>query len=196
MITPTYLRTPAPGTRADVLALVSLEYSQLKDEQRKRINARDGLIYATLASVAAVLGAGLKLASPLLWLVLPPAVLLLGWTYLANDRKVSEIGAYIRSELIPQVRLLVPGCDPFGWETHHRATSGRRGHKLGQLVVDLTAFCLPAVAAPVVLLCGPWPTPLWVVAAALAELAATAVLADQIVCAADFGIADEAGGEQ
>ena len=185
MTAPTVLR---PST-ADLLALVTLEYEQLKDEQLKRIGTRDGLIYATLASVAAIMAAGIKTASPLLLLALPPTVLLLGWTYLANDRKVTEIGAYIRTDLATRARVLLPGADPFGWETHHRihcAGTGRRSHKVGQLLVDLTAFCLPAIAAPAVLLCGPWPTPWWAITAALAEVAAAAVLADQITSTANL----------
>jgi hypothetical protein len=202
MTTPTsYTATPALPKTADLLALVTLEYQQLKDEQRTRITARDGLIYATLASVAGVLAAGVKTGSPLLLLVLPPAVLLLGWTYLANDRKVTEIGAYIRTDLATRARVLLPGADPFGWETHHRihtTGSGRRGLKVGQLAVDLIAFCLPAIAAPLVLVLGPWPTPAWAIATALAEVAAAAVLADQIACAADLACpadsADSFGG--
>lgn len=191
MTSPIY--TPFSPTPADLLALVTLEYEQLKGEQLKRIATRDGLIYATLASVAAVLGVALKLASPLLLLVLPPAVLLLGWTYLANDRKVSEIGAYIRTDLVAHARILLPGCDPFGWETRHRQAPGRRGHKVGQMVVDLTAFCLPAAASLAVLLCSQQ-VPGWAIVAALVELAVTAVLADQIVQSADLGHHGEQGG--
>src|SRR2546422_11681197 len=101
---------PAAPTATDLLALVTLEYERLKEEQLKRIGTRDGLIYATLASIAAVLGTGVKLGSPQLLLILPPAVLLLGWTYLANDRKVTEIGAYIRVDLAARARSLLPGA--------------------------------------------------------------------------------------
>jgi hypothetical protein len=31
-------------------------------------------------------------------LLLPPVSLILGWTYLANDEKISTIGRYIRGE--------------------------------------------------------------------------------------------------
>ncbi len=178
--------TPVRPSTADLLALVSLEYEQLKGEQLTRISTRDGLIYATLASVAAVLGAGVKLGTPLLLLVLPPAVLLLGWTYLTNDRKVTDIGAYIRSYLATRARILLPGVEAFGWETHHRQIGDRRAQKVGQLLVDLTAFCLPAVAAPAVVLCGPSPTPRWAIATALAEVTAAAFLTDRIVTAADL----------
>jgi hypothetical protein len=69
------------------------EYKQLKDEQRARIGVRDNLIYATftaLAAVAVFAFGGVSPRYPAL-LLLPPACIVLGWTYLSNDRKVSDM---------------------------------------------------------------------------------------------------------
>jgi hypothetical protein len=192
MMTGVYTESSAPPKRADLLALVTLEYEQLKGEQVRRIGARDGLVYAALAAVAAVTGASVRVGSVLL-LVLPPALWLLGWTYLANDRQVSRIGAYIRADLVPRTAALLPGAQPFGWECWHRQTSDRCRFKTGQLAVDLAAFCLPAVVAVMVLL-GHHPA-IWAVFAGLAELAVTAVLADQIAVCADLAGGRSAPGE-
>jgi hypothetical protein len=171
------------GTTSD--ELLTLEYSELKTEQRQRIATRDGLIYATLASIGAVIVGASKLASPLILLALPPAVGLLGWTYLANDRKITEIGRYIRDGLAPQLDAYGAGPTPFGWETRHLRTPNRRAHKIGQLAVDLSAFCLPPVAAAAVLCAQPH-IPAWAVLLAVLELAVPAALAVMIVEGADL----------
>lgn len=126
------------------------EYKQLKDEQCARIGFRDNLIYVTFTALAAVVVfvfAGTTVRYPAL-LLAPPACLVLGWTYLANDRKISEIGDYIRTELTP--RLADPrSSGVLGWESKHRTGPHRRRRKALQAVVDLTAFCLTGVSAVV-----------------------------------------------
>lgn len=135
--------------------LLVIEYEALKQEQRGRISVRDNLIYATLASMAAVTAAALRSprASAVL-LLLPPVCLALGWTYLVNDQKVSAIGRYMRDQLKPQLQALLQGDEPvFGWEVLHRTDRQRRLRKIMQLVVDLAIFCMSGFTALVVFWC-------------------------------------------
>ncbi|WP_425443915.1 hypothetical protein [Streptomyces aidingensis] len=66
-----------------------LEYQAVKDEQRARIGFRDNLLYATLASMAAIIAVAVPSGErvPVL-LLLPPVCVLLGWTYLVNDSNI------------------------------------------------------------------------------------------------------------
>ncbi|WP_346777045.1 hypothetical protein [Streptomyces sp. HNM0575] len=84
--------------------LLMLEYERVKGEQQARIGFRDNLLYATLASMAAVVTAVLQRdGQAALLLLLPPVSVLLGWTYLVNDEKISAIGRYVREELSPRL---------------------------------------------------------------------------------------------
>jgi hypothetical protein len=133
--------------------LLLVEYEQLKDEQRTRIGFRDNLIYATLGVMAGVIAATLTPRGHAgLLLLLPPACVLLGWTYLVNDEKVSAIGRHLRLNVTPRLVDLAgaTGDDAsvvFGWEAVHRSDPDRLVRKCSQLIVDLGTFCLPALTA-------------------------------------------------
>jgi hypothetical protein len=116
----------------------------------------------------------------------PPVPFLLGWTYLANDEKISSIGRYIRGQLAPALQQFTdPDVEVFGWETAHRADLHRRSRKYMQLVVDLTAFGAAPVAAIVVFWStGPVTTGLFVVS--LVEVLAMAALGASIIRYADL----------
>jgi hypothetical protein len=123
------------------------EHSQLKQEQSQRIGFRDNLIYATLGAYAAILGfaLGKDSANPYALLILPWVSLILGWTYLVNDHKISEIGRYIRYQLIDKMAdALADGPTPpppiLEWETAHRSDLRRERRKLEQLLIDQVAF--------------------------------------------------------
>ncbi|MCI3269658.1 hypothetical protein [Streptomyces cylindrosporus] len=160
--------------------LLLLEYQQLKEEQRSRIGFRDNLLYATLASVAAVAVAGAQSGRLSLLLLLPAACLVLRWTYLANDQKVSPIGRYVREELDPRLADLTGSASVFGWESAHRIDPKRRLRKLLQLCADLLTFCGTAAAGVTVFWCSSSP-PAVLFVVSLAEAAATAVLAWQFI---------------
>ncbi|MEW2633762.1 hypothetical protein AB0903_19405 [Streptomyces sp. NPDC048389] len=187
------------GERVTIGDLLLTEYQALKEEQRARIGFRDNLLYAMLAAIAAVVAAVLQAKGrPELLLLLPPVSVLLGWTYLANDEKISAAGRYVREELAPRLASLAnaspasvsPSPDReeprvFGWEIAHRADARRRSRKLLQLAVDLLAFCAIPLAALVVF---------WVagdagvvlVAVSVLELLAVAALGGQIVRYSDL----------
>ncbi|MFF3686906.1 hypothetical protein [Streptomyces sp. NPDC002187] len=178
----------AAGEQVTAAGLLITEYERIKDEQRARIGFRDNLLYATLASMAAVIAAALQGDRRLeLLLLLPPVSVVLGWTYLVNDDKISAIGRYVRDELRPRLVALTDGRGDacvFGWEIAHRNDRRRTSRKWLQLAVDLLAFCLAPVAAVVVFwTVGPVGAPL--LAVSLAELVVIAVLGWQIVLYAD-----------
>jgi hypothetical protein len=128
--------------------LLTAEYEQLKVEQTQRISTRDNLMYASLAAVAGVFAVAYQAQSIDLILLLPPGCVILGWTYLANDEKISAIGRYIRLDLGPRLSQLVDSPQPiFGWEHAHRSDRRRRSRKICQLGVDLLTFCAPGLIA-------------------------------------------------
>jgi hypothetical protein len=171
------------GERVTLGDLLLAEYQALKEEQRGRIGFRDNLLYAMLAAIAASMAAVLQAKGRLeLLLLLPPVSVLLGWTYLANDEKISAAGRYVREELAPRLASLAnasPAHDSrahtspanvppsgdreelrvFGWEIVHRAAARRRSRKLLQLAVDLLAFCAIPLAALVVFWAADMPVP-------------------------------------
>ncbi|MEU8118726.1 hypothetical protein AB0C21_08445 [Spirillospora sp. NPDC049024] len=128
--------------------LMTTEYERIKEEQKTRIGFRDNLIYATLASMAAVISATLSAHDTAYLLLLPPVSVVLGWTYLVNDEKISSIGRYVRTELAPRLMEATGESAPvFGWESAHRSDRYRISRKYSQLIVDLVTFCLaPSVA--------------------------------------------------
>ncbi|WNE94697.1 hypothetical protein PS467_04760 [Streptomyces luomodiensis] len=168
--------------------LLIVEYEQVKEEQRARIGFRDNLLYATLASMAAIITFSLQgHGRPELLLLLPPASTLLGWAYLVNDEKISAIGRYVREDLGPRLGTrAAPGRPPvFGWERAHRDDGRRVSRKRLQLAADLLLFGVAPIAALTVY----WtsePVRAVLLAVSVAEVALVAVLAVQIVLYADL----------
>lgn len=123
----------------------------LKAEQNLRIAMRDHLLYANLGVVGAVCYfAFSEHGSVRSLLVIPWACFILGWTYLCNDEKVSNIREYIRTELTKQLSVPhseIPAPPVFGWEKSHRAGEHRMRFKITQLAVDITTFVLSGFAA-------------------------------------------------
>ncbi|MET8682964.1 hypothetical protein ABZV77_02010 [Streptomyces sp. NPDC004732] len=175
---------PEEVTRGRVLLV---EYEQLKAEQKSRITLRDNLIYAMLAATAAVIAATIPSASrTALLLLLPPLSVLLGWTYLVNDEKISAIGQYIRTDLTRHLTDAVGGDGVLGWEAAHRRDQRRGSRKKLQLAVDLLAFCVSPAAALTVFWIHGHLTGL-LVTVSLVESAALVGLGIQIALYADLG---------
>ncbi|MEV7995745.1 hypothetical protein AB0O67_28755 [Streptomyces sp. NPDC086077] len=142
-----------PEQDVTVGQLLLAEYQTVKDEQKARIGFRDNLLYVTLAVVAAIIAAAAQADQASMLLALPPVCVVLGWTYLVNDEKITAIGHYVRDELGPRLAALAAsgsGFATFGWEAYHRRDVRRRSRKTIQCVVDLTAFCGVPLAALVV----------------------------------------------
>lgn len=172
-----------PEQDVTVGQLLLAEYESVKSEQRARIGFRDNLLYVTLAVVAAVIAATAQAEQPSMLLALPPVCLVLGWTYLVNDEKISAIGLYVRDDLGPKLAELAAhssGFATFGWEAYHRSDTRRRSRKTIQMVIDLTAFCAVPLAALVVFWVNGDAT--WLlVALSVLEALAVAGLAAQVV---------------
>lgn len=129
----------------DRFELAKQEYIKLKDEQTKRIGFRDNLLYVNLVLIAGIMSfafAGEN--SDNSWrlhglLIAGWVALVLGWTYVVNDEKISAIGKYIRENLS---RTLDPTMTEtlFGWESAHRSDVRRRRRKIEQLLIDELSF--------------------------------------------------------
>ncbi|MGQ4382962.1 hypothetical protein [Streptomyces sp. SAS_270] len=126
--------------------LLLAEYQSVKDEQKARIGFRDNLLYVTLAVVAAVVAAAAQAEQTSMLLALPPVCVVLGWTYLVNDEKISAIGTYVRSDLAPRLAGLAQTEVAFRWETAHRGDRRRASRKVIQCGIDLLAFCVVPLA--------------------------------------------------
>lgn len=136
------------GTTSELL---TLEYEHLKEEQRLRISTRDNLVYTTLGALALVIAGAIETRSPIMLLLLPPVCLVLGWTYLTNDDRITAIGLHIQKTITPElVRLGDLSTEVFSWEPHHRLDRRRRSRKTLQLAIDLVLYCLTAIVALII----------------------------------------------
>ena len=174
---------PGPAT-ADHAGVLLAEYAALKAEQLGRIGTRDNLLYAVLGVIGAVLAAALTARQPACLLVIPPACVVIGYTYLANDAKISAIREYIRGGLAPRLDALTGYAPSFGWESAHLADPQYGPRKGGHLAVDLLAFAAAPAAAVIMcvaLYSGPFLAVAAVFLTALTETAAVVWLARRIV---------------
>ncbi|WNZ08608.1 hypothetical protein [Streptomyces sp. 11x1] len=126
--------------------LLLVEYQVVKEEQKTRIGFRDNLLYVTLTVLAAVIAASAQARQSAMLLALPPVCVVLGWTYLVNDEKISAIGAYVRGDLGPRLAQLAGAQKVFEWEVAHRGDVRRRSRKVIQCGIDLLAFCVVPLA--------------------------------------------------
>jgi hypothetical protein len=175
--------SPTGPVAGDRIAVLLAEYTALKAEQSARIGARDNLVYATLTAVAAVVVGAVQADLPVLLLALPLVCVVLGWTRLANDHKVTTVGRYLGDVLAGDLAAAADG-PVLGWETRHRQARGRRVRKWCQLIVDLVTFVGPAIAALAAwaVLAPSWPGAILVAAGVLLS----AALAWQITLHADL----------
>jgi hypothetical protein len=121
------------------------EYEKLKDEQHKRIEFRDHMIYLTLAAIGTVFSFALEKPDlNIALLVLPFLCIALGWTYLVNDEKISAIGNYVRTCLVPKLMELNPNDKQLlsgFWEDFLKKDKSRPQRKWFQLFIDLSIYC-------------------------------------------------------
>ena len=134
-----------------ILEIFLKEYDKLKSEQTQRIGFRDNLLYVTLGVFGAVIS--FAVSSPANYyalLVIPWVSLILGWTYLVNDEKISAIGRYIRLTLVEKIKEKTnyPDIESiFGWKIAHRSDDRRKRRKIEQLIVDEITFVLSGIIA-------------------------------------------------
>lgn len=126
------------------------EYNKLKDEQSKRISFRDNILYVTLGVFGGIISLALSSQNYYALLIIPWICLILGWTYLVNDEKISAIGKYIRYTLVSKISQLTGNTDIdniFGWEIVHRTDKHRKRRKIEQLIIDQIAFVVSGILA-------------------------------------------------
>ncbi|POX62054.1 hypothetical protein C3492_17450 [Streptomyces sp. Ru62] len=161
--------------------LLLAEYDRIKEEQKTRIGFRDNLLYFTLAAVTAILATAVQSGQAQLLLAVPVVCLVLGWTYLVNDEKISAVGCYIRDQLGPRLAELSGAHGAvFGWETYHRDDASRTTRKRLQNVMDLLTY----VALPMICVTSFWCSPAVrpaLVAVSLAQTLSLAVLGWQFL---------------
>ncbi|MGW4853111.1 hypothetical protein ACWEPZ_18000 [Streptomyces sp. NPDC004288] len=157
------------------------EYDRLKEEQKTRIGFRDNLLYFTLAAATAVVAITAQSGQPQLLLSVPAICLILGWTYLVNDEKISAIGCYVRDRLGPRLGELTSAHGTvFGWEIYHRNVAGRTVRKRLQTAVDLFTYLALPMVCTTAFWCSPAVQPLLVLAS-LGQTLALAVLSWQFL---------------
>ncbi|MGS2588559.1 hypothetical protein [Streptomyces hebeiensis] len=165
--------------------LLLAEYDRIKEEQKTRIGFRDNLLYFTLAASTAVLAITVQSGQAQLLLAVPVICLVLGWTYLVNDEKISAIGGYIRDQLGPRLAELSGAHGAvFGWEMYHRDDARRSTRKRLQSAVDLFTYLASPVICVTVFWCSPAVQPLLVIVS-IAQTLALAVLGWQFLCHAE-----------
>jgi len=137
--------------KQQILEVYLHEYEKLKEEQAQRIGFRDNMLYVTLGVFGAVLSFALSGKNNYYALLIVPWVcLILGWTYLVNDEKISAIGKYIRHTLMDKIKELTGNTDKesiFGWEIAHRSDPRREQRKIEQLIIDEITFVLSGIVA-------------------------------------------------
>ena len=134
------------------LQILLEEYRVLKAEQSSRIGFRDNLLYVTLGLFGAIASFALSNKnSTTAFLVIPWVCIIMGWTYVMNDEKISAIGRYIRDKSEARISQLIGGAADaqplFGWEIDHRADHRRLSRKYLQLFVDLLTFVISGLVA-------------------------------------------------
>jgi 1,4-dihydroxy-2-naphthoate octaprenyltransferase len=135
----------------NIFNLLIKEYEKLKDEQRTRIEFRDNLIFLTLGAIGAVFSFSVEhIEYRIALLVLPIICIIVGWTYLANDEKISSIGNYLRTSLFPRFIKIEPSNAQHlieNWEDYNHNDIHKRKRKPIQFFVDVSLFFLSPLAS-------------------------------------------------
>ncbi|KYK15968.1 MULTISPECIES: hypothetical protein [Streptomyces] len=148
------------------------EYDSLKEEQKTRIGFRDNLLYFTIAAVTVVVALTVQSGQSPLLLSAPAICLILGWTYLVNDEKISTIGCYVRDRLGPRLGELVSAHGTvFGWEVYHRDVAGRTMRKRLQTAVDMFTYLILPMVCTTAFWCSTAVQPLLLLASLVQTLA-------------------------
>ncbi|MER8091171.1 hypothetical protein ABTZ57_40555 [Streptomyces sp. NPDC094048] len=161
--------------------LLLAEYDRIKEEQKARIGFRDNLLYVTLAASTAVLAITIQNRHAQVLLAVPVICLVLGWTYLVNDEKISAIARYIRDQMGPRLAELSDARGAvFGWEVYHRGDANRATRKRLQSAVDLFTYLALPMTCVIAFWCSRAVQPLLLIVS-IAQMLALAVLGWQFL---------------
>lgn len=135
-----------------------IEYEKLKDEQRFRIRFRDSMIPISLAATGAVISfslSGDEENDPRIYalLIVPFVSFILGWLWVINDEKITQLGRYFRHWLRLAASKVTELDDEllFRWEQAHRTDDYRALRKGIDLTVQLVSFAFPGPIACLIL---------------------------------------------
>lgn len=128
-----------------------LEFEKLKDEQIGRLTYRDTLFYFTIV----IIGGGLATAysankeAAVILLVLPWAIFIAGVAHITCDRRIEDIGDYIRDRLAPVIadRTKTPRGEVFAWEDYFRNSRWHWARKLLQFATNLMLYSGAGIAS-------------------------------------------------
>jgi hypothetical protein len=138
-------------TEDPILKVWLVEYDKLKAEQTQRIGFRDNLLYVTLGLFGLIIPTAVaNAANYYALLIIPWVCLILGWTYLINDEKITAIGRYIHRTLVEKVKDKTGHAEVeslFGWEIAHRSDDRRHRRKIEQLIIDQLTFVVSGIIA-------------------------------------------------
>ncbi len=178
--------------KQQILEIYLHEYEKLKEEQTQRIGFRDNMLYVTLGVFGGILSFALSgKTNYYALLVIPWVCLILGWTYLVNDEKISAIGRYIRYTLVNKIKESTGNADIesiFGWEIAHRSDTRRLRRKIEQLIIDEITFVLSGIVALLAFWFLASQPPLAVNILCVVELVLLIILAVEIIIYADLGV--------
>jgi hypothetical protein len=137
---------------SSALSVLLAQYGALKTEQLDRIRYREHLSYLMVTGSGVLLAFALGGSSHARSvLVLPFFGLILGWTYLLSDMKVSAVGSFLRNVLEPElshdVRARRSHQPLLAWEFRHREEQFYTAQKHFQLALDVLLYAVfPAIA--------------------------------------------------
>lgn len=127
-----------------------LEFDKLKDEQIGRLAYRDNLFYLSMGIIGAIVAtyfayAGARMV--LLWL--PWAMFIVGVAHLTCERRIQDIGLYIRKHLAPNLAAQTgrKADDFFAWETFFRKSRWHPWRKRLHLFSSVLLYVFSGVAA-------------------------------------------------
>ncbi|MCP4699681.1 MAG: hypothetical protein GY862_22950, partial [Gammaproteobacteria bacterium] len=151
-----------------LLEIYLAEYTKLKEEQLRRITFRDvNIPLSTFLVIASTLSAMFRSSTQdnadgyYLLLLIPLISITLGWSFIANDEKISTIGDYLEKKLKKNIMesggFSVYGATSlFGWEAYHKDEDHKEGRKWSQFVVNIITFVCSGIAAIVMFLYLTW----------------------------------------
>jgi hypothetical protein len=173
-----------------ILDIYLLEYEKLKEEQAQRIGFRDNMLYVTLGIFGGILSFALTGTNNYYaLLVIPWVCLILGWTYLVNDEKITAIGRYIRLTLSEKIKEETANKEIesiFGWEIAHRSDKRRSRRKIEQLIIDEVTFVVSGISG-LLAFCLLVPNPHWAILfLCFMELTLLIILGIEILIYADL----------
>jgi VIT1/CCC1 family predicted Fe2+/Mn2+ transporter len=121
--------------------------------------------------------------------LIPWVTLILGWTYVVNDEKISSIGRYFRKNLATQISSELAGRtseELFGWEGVGRDDTHRIRRKIEQLIINELTFVVSGIGGLIAFYFLVQPTSILIISLCCLVLLFLIVLFVEIIIYADI----------